>query len=108
MYLLITFIPEDYGEQVIEAIFDAGAGKFKNYDRACFISKGIGRFRPLENSEPFLGVKGKDEFVNEIRFETIVEDIIIDKVLKAIRKTHPYEEPAIYLIKLDNKSFIID
>lgn len=105
MYLLITFIPEEDSEKVIDAIFDAKAGRFSKYDRAGFTSKGVGRFRPLENANPHIGQIGKDEFVNEVRFETIVEDSVIDDVIKALRKAHPYEEPAIYVIKLDEKSF---
>lgn len=105
MYLLITFIPEKDSEKVIDAIFRSGAGKFSNYDRAGFICKGIGRFRPCENANPYIGKIGNDEFVSEIRFETIVEDELVDDVIKALRKAHPYEEPAIYLLKIYDKSF---
>lgn len=105
MYLLITFIPEKDSKKVIDAIFNAGAGKFDKYDRAGFITKGIGRFRPLEGANPHIGNIGKDEFVEEVRFETIVEDSLIDNVVKSLRENHPYEEPAIYIIKLDQKSF---
>ncbi len=105
MYLLITFIPQKDSENVIEALFNAGAGKFSKYDRAAFTCKGVGRFRPLENANPYIGEKGKDEFVEEIRFETIVDENCIDNVLKTLKKVHPYEQPAIYIIKLDEKSF---
>ncbi|MFN3410722.1 MAG: hypothetical protein ACK4YF_01000 [Exilispira sp.] len=105
MYLLITFIPEKDSEKVIDSLFNAGAGKFSKYDRAGFICKGIGRFRPCENANPYIGKIGSDEFVSEIRFETIVQDNLVDDVIKELRKVHPYEEPAIYLLKIDDKSF---
>ncbi|MCR4421288.1 MAG: NGG1p interacting factor NIF3 [Spirochaetales bacterium] len=105
MYLLITFIPEKDKDKVIDALFNAGAGKFSKYDRAAFICEGIGRFRPLENANPYIGEKGKDEFVKEVRFETIVDENCIDNVLKTLKDVHPYEQPAVYIIKLDEKSF---
>ncbi len=108
MYLLITFIPESESEKVIDAIFSSGAGKFSKYDRAGFTCKGVGRFRPNENANPYIGEIGKDEFVDEIRFETIVKDQDIDNVLRSLKKAHPYEQPAVYVIKMDDKSFIID
>ncbi len=106
MYLLITFIPEKDSEKVINAIFEAGAGKYDKYERTGFTVKGMGRFKPLEGAKPHIGMIGKDEFVEEIRFETIVEDNLIDDVIKILKKNHPYEQPAIYIIKLDEKSFM--
>ena len=105
MFVLITFIPKGESEKVIEKIFASGAGKYKNYDRCGFLTEGIGRFRPLDNSNPFIGSKNKDEFVHEIRFETIVSDEKVEEVIKVLRENHPYEEPAIYLIKLSDLAY---
>jgi hypothetical protein len=48
---------------------------------------------------------GKDERVREDRIELLVSDDVVDQVLKALRESHPYEEPAIYLFPLDGRVF---
>ncbi len=103
MFTLITFIPPTYRESVLSALFEAGAGKYKNYDHCAFVSSGQGRFRPLDGSKPFIGSLNRDELVEEERIETLVDDEQVELVLQALRKAHPYQEPAIYLYPLDNR-----
>lgn len=104
MYTLVTFIPADYTERVLEAVFAAGAGKIGAYDRCAFVVRGEGRFRPLDGSSPFIGSALADERVQEDRAEFVVADDLADTVLAALRSAHPYEEPAFYLTRLDARS----
>lgn len=94
MYKLCVFIPEDHLHGVKTAMFEAGAGKIGDYDCCCWQTPGEGQFRPLENSQPFIGSTGKIETVTEYKVELVVEDQLIKTVITAMKLAHPYEEPA--------------
>jgi len=47
LYTLVTFVPPDHTETLLNALFAAGAGRVGNYDRCAFVARGEGRFRPL-------------------------------------------------------------
>lgn len=93
----IFYVPESHLEKVKDAIFAAGAGKIGNYDSCSWQTKGVGQFRPLENSQPHLGKIGKVEAVVEWKVEVVCEKTRIHDVLAAFQKAHPYETPA-YMI----------
>jgi hypothetical protein len=94
-YKLVVFVPAARLEKVRTALCAAGAGKIgKRYDHCVFYSFGIGTFRPLGGAKPFIGKKGKIEKVREARLETIVAQRDLKKVVVALKKSHPYEEPA--------------
>jgi len=95
-YKLVTFVPASHLEKVRKAICKAGAGKIgEKYDNCTFYSFGIGTFRPLAGAKPFIGKKGKLVKVREARLETIVAEKDLKKVITAMKKAHPYEEPAL-------------
>ena len=58
MHTLTVYIPETHLEQVKDAIFAAGAGRYAAYDRCCWQTPGQGQFRPLEGSNPAIGTHG--------------------------------------------------
>lgn len=91
---LVVFVPENYAPKIRETIAKAGAGKLGNYSHCSFSIKGIGRFKPLKGAKPTIGRINKLEQVKEERIETIVLKKDLKKVIKAIKKNHPYEEPA--------------
>ncbi len=95
IYKIVTFVPEEYVDTVRDALFEANCGNIGKYDRCSFVSKGIGTFRPLEGSNPFIGTQNKEEHVNEVRVEVIVKERDLNKALTELKKAHPYEEPAI-------------
>jgi len=101
-YKLVVFVPVESLAEVSNAVFAAGAGAIGNYSNCGFGAEGTGTFLPLENAKPAIGKKGKLEKVLEIRFETIVPAEKLDKVIAAMKKTHPYEMPAFDIIKLYN------
>ncbi|MET4694850.1 YqfO family protein [Endozoicomonas lisbonensis] len=94
MHKLCFFVPASHLEAVKDAVFNAGAGHFGNYDRCCWQTLGQGQFRGLENSTPFLGVPGELEYVGEYKVEVICPDEKVDAAVSALRQAHPYEEPA--------------
>ncbi len=101
MYQLIVFVPDSHKEEVKEALFSAGAGRYNNYEKCSFEVKGTGQFRPLEDSSPFIGKPGNIEKVSEYRVEMICSAANKDKVLENLVQSHPYEEPAYHFIPVE-------
>lgn len=100
MHKLCVYIPQSHLESVKAALFEAGAGKMGDYDCCCWQVSGQGQFRPLDGSSPALGQLHQLEAVQEYRVEMVCDDQCINQVVAALRKAHPYEEPAFDLIKV--------
>ena len=94
MYQLVIYIPESHCEAVKQAMFNAGAGRYEHYEHCSWQVKGQGQFKPLEGSQPFIGNQNELEYVEEYRVEMICEEVFLEAAIKAMRKAHPYEEPA--------------
>ena len=101
---LVTFVPDNHLDKVKEAIFDAGAGVTGGYDNCGFSSQGTGSFRGSESTHPFVGEKGRVHFEKETRFETVLFSHLKDKVIEALIKAHPYEEPVYDIYMLENEN----
>jgi hypothetical protein len=101
VYQLIFYVPSSHLEIVKAAIFDAGAGKSKGYDRCCWQTLGNGQFRADETCNPFLGEIGEIHEEKEWKVECIVENNCIKAVLKAFISAHPYEVPGYSVIKTE-------
>src|SRR4051812_29914839 len=93
-YKIVVYVPEKDGDALREAMGNAGAGKIGNYTFCSHTSQGISRFKPGEGSNPTIGEVGKIAQVVEERIETVCHEEVLKDVIKAIRTTHPYEEPA--------------
>jgi hypothetical protein len=93
-------VPETHLEVVKESLFELGAGKYNNYDKCAWQSKGIGQFRPLEGSDPFIGNESKLEKVDEYKVELICKKEQIKAVLEKLVEAHPYEEPAYHVLEV--------
>jgi dinuclear metal center YbgI/SA1388 family protein len=93
-YKFVIFVPEKDSERLVKIIGENGGGQIGNYSHCTFSSQGIGTFKPLENSNPYIGKQGKLEKVNEVRIETIVLKNDLNRLVAASLKAHPYEEPA--------------
>lgn len=94
LFKLVTFVPEEYVEQVSEAMATEGAGHIGNYSHCSFRSVGTGSFKALEGTNPFIGKIGEVEKVTEVRLETIVPEKRLDRVIEGLQEAHPYEEVA--------------
>ncbi|WP_424964250.1 Nif3-like dinuclear metal center hexameric protein [Ekhidna sp.] len=99
---LTVFIPTDNMQEVLHAMYEAGAGTIGNYDHCSFQVPGTGTFRGNENSNPTIGEQGQDEEVNETRVEVLVPNYRMSAVLFAMNKSHPYEEVAHFITQLSN------
>ena len=89
MYKLSVFVPHSHLEAVKLALFAVGAGKIGDYDCCCWQVEGLGQFRPLTGSQPFIGQQGTVEQVPEWKVEMVVEDVLIATAVAALKAAHP-------------------
>ncbi len=92
---IVVFVPKTHGNIIRETLAESGAGHIGNYDYCSFSVEGVGRFRPLNGSDPFIGTAGKVEEVIEERIETVCEFEKYKEIVEKIREAHPYEEVVI-------------
>lgn len=93
-YKLVTFVPPAQLEAVAEAMFAAGAGRIGDYERCSYRLNGQGTFFGTASTSPAVGRRGRLETVNETRIEVVVPPAALAEVVAALRRAHPYEEPA--------------
>jgi hypothetical protein len=91
---LVVFVPEEALDAVRDALFEAGAGRIGDYERCSWYTAGTGTFLGGEGSAPAIGEAGREERVPELRLETVFPAAGTEEVVAALRRAHPYEEPA--------------
>lgn len=101
MYQLSFYVPAAHVDAVKQAVFDAGAGRIGAYDSCCWQVLGQGQFRPLPGSNPSIGGIGQLELVDEFKVEMVCDDDKIAAAVAALKRAHPYEEPAYHVWKLE-------
>lgn len=94
----------DSVEKVREAVCNAGAGIIGEYIYCTSSTKTVGTFVPSDKANPYLGEKNKLEFVDEEKLEFVCDFENTKNVIYELRKSHPYEEPAIDIISLIDES----
>lgn len=101
LYKLVVYVPAGREDMVRQAILAAGAGHIGLYKDCSFRVQGIGSFRPLAGSNPFIGQEGQLQEAEEYRLETIVPQALLEKVRQDMLRAHPYEEAAYDLYRLE-------
>ena len=97
---LVVFVPVESLDAVRAALFDAGAGRIGAYERCSWYAEGTGTFFGGETASPAVGEPGREERVPEARLETVYPVEREADVVRALRRAHPYEEPAFDLYPL--------
>ena len=107
VFKLAVYVPKEHAEKIRQVIFEENAGEIGNYSCCTFSYEGVGTFKPLEGSNPFLGEKDKVEYAKEEKIETIVLEKNLKGLIEKIIKVHPYEEPAydVYMLDFNGKKF---
>ncbi len=100
---LVVFAPVNHVDAVRTALFNSGAGHIGNYDSCSFNTAGTGTFRAGENTNPYVGEKGKTHHEEEVKIEVILPEYKKREVIAAMISAHPYEEPAYDIIPLQNE-----
>lgn len=96
--VLVFYVPVGDTEAVIQALCDAGAGWIGDYAECAFVSPGRGQFRPIHGAHPTIGEVGELTFVDENRVEMTYPAELRSQVVAALRRAHPYEEPAFHVL----------
>ena len=102
VYKLCFFVPDSHVEVVKGAVFAAGGGRIGAYDHCAWQVLGLGQFRPLDGSQPFIGEAGRVEQVEEWKVELVVADELMVAVVAALKLSHPYETPAYEVWRLED------
>ena len=100
-YILCFYVPEEYAETVKNKVFEAGAGRLGDYENCCWQTLGEGQFRPVQGAMPFIGEQNRLERLKEFKVEMICQSNELKAVVQALKKAHPYEEPAFHVLKLE-------
>lgn len=101
---MTTFVPTEEIEQLRNALFQAGAGSIGNYDNCSFNIEGVGTFKGNEDSNPTKGEKGQIQYEKETQISVTYPKHLESQILKALFKTHSYEEVAYEITTLENKN----
>jgi dinuclear metal center YbgI/SA1388 family protein len=101
---LVTFIPTEKYEAVLAALHQVGAGNIGQYENCSFSVEGSGRFTPKQGSTPYIGKPRESTKVEESRIELLFSNHIESKVIRALKESHPYEEVAYYITRLENEN----
>jgi hypothetical protein len=91
---LVVFVPREALDSVREALFAAGAGVIGDYTHCSWYGEGTGTFLGGTGTAPSVGRAGREERVAELRLETVYPAERHDEVIAALRRAHPYEQPA--------------
>lgn len=103
LYKLVVYVPKGYEDEIRLVLGNQKAGYIGNYSHCTFNTAGVGTFKPEEGTNPFLGEIGQIEKAEEVKVETVVQEGILNKVIREVIKAHPYEEVAYDVFELKNE-----
>ncbi len=100
-YRVVTFVPPDHLDSVLEAVERQSPLIFGPYERSAWWSAaGIEQFRPMADANPTEGRAGELERVPTVRLEFALErdpDLLRRVLDDGLLPTHPWEEPAVFI-----------
>lgn len=103
IYKIVVYVPSDSADVVRDTMTKEGAGYIGEYSHCTFNLEGIGTFKPLEGTNPYIGSVNELVSASEIRIETAARKDCLNKIVTGMLKVHPYEEPAYDVYKLHNQ-----
>ncbi|MCC7332322.1 MAG: Nif3-like dinuclear metal center hexameric protein [Flavobacteriales bacterium] len=103
---LVVYCPISAAEVVRNSMFESGAGSIGNYSDCSFNSQGQGTFKPNSLANPFVGKTDELHIENELKIEVVVPKHLTQKVIHAMKITHPYEEVAYDIFELKNSTTV--
>ena len=99
--LRVNINTEDKEEFKQKLLKNAPVGDMGDYTEVSYEYQVHGQFRPEAAANPAIGQSGKLEYVDEYIIECIFDGRDQQAVIDAVRKYHPYEEPAYDIYSLD-------
>ena len=102
LFRIDFYVPQSHLEEVKRALFEAGAGRVGDYDSCAWQTRGTGQFQPGADTSPFIGSAGAMEIVEEYKVELVCQSDCLASAIAALKDTHPYEEPAYSVIRMES------
>ena len=99
-YKVGVTVPRGHLETVMDSLDGVVEPLYPGYDHVFSWWPAKGCWRPLEGSSPYDGEVGKITVADEFRLEFAVKGRDLAGAVEAVRRAHPYEEPAIDVIPL--------
>jgi dinuclear metal center YbgI/SA1388 family protein len=99
---LITYVPEKHINEVQKALFNVGGGAIGHYDQCSFLTEGLGSYRPLKGSNPYMGEINKQHMCNESQLQMVFPKNLKKKIIETLKYIHPYETVAYEIQTLNN------
>ena len=98
VYVVTVHIPNAEVEKVLGAVTAAVPLNYGFYDQVAFLdAPGLEQYRPREGSKGGVQDKAGRSPTTRVSFSIPRDSAALAKVLAAIRHTHSYEEPVIYI-----------
>jgi dinuclear metal center YbgI/SA1388 family protein len=97
-------VPPAHADEVMVALFAAGAGEIGNYTECDFRFDGRGGFTPGQGADPTEGTVGEHYAATETRVQFVAPTRLRSKLIDVLRSTHPYEEPAFDVVQMAQTS----
>ena len=106
LFKILVNCPKDDSivNNVLAAMWQAGAGNIGNYANCSFQMEGLGRFTPNVYANPTIGKPLQNEQLEETLIEVIAPEHQIGKILNSVKNVHPYEELSYAIIPLANSN----
>ncbi len=101
---LTTYVPKSDANNLMNSLFESGAGNIGNYSNCSFTNDGTGSYKPEANAKPTKGKIGETHFEEEVQIHMTYPKSKEASVLKALFKNHPYEEVAYEIYSLENNN----
>jgi hypothetical protein len=95
--MIVVYVPVEHTEAVCRAMCDAGAGSVDDgrYDRVTYVSQAVCTYRALDAAHSEGETEGEKLRSEENRIEAICRRDLVEAVVRAICRAHPYETPAV-------------
>lgn len=101
---IAVYTPHEYVDTVRQELFRVGCGNIGDYSSCSYNISGEGTFCAKEGSNPFCGNIGELHTEKERKIEVVSPKYLMNKVVSAIKRVHPYEEPAFDIYELKNSN----
>ncbi len=98
---MVVLVPSASAAALVDALSAAGAGQLGDYSRCAWTDhRRRAPSRPAAGSTPTVGAPGERTTAEETRVEMVLPRAAREAVLAALRRAHPYEEPAYQVLEL--------
>lgn len=102
MYKVVVSVPREHTQRLMDAVDAAIGSPSGKYRRVFSVVESTGTWIPQEGSSPFIGSEGEISVEPEDMVHFAVDDEHLAAALEAVAETHPYEEPAVDVYRIED------